>query len=123
MEEEYNLDDLFKFQDWASQQSTQLPHTAPGCGIGASPFPESIAASATPNETPRALSQQHCSYQAKLTFVQEAEWDPDQTYDSKPLSCLRYSIEWKVTLNGKAISKDIEPDVVLAPSYYWQLIL
>jgi hypothetical protein len=40
-----------------------------------------------------------------------------------PPSYLRYSIEWKVTLKGKAVSKDTEPDVVLAPGCYWRLVL
>jgi hypothetical protein len=55
--------------------------------------------------------------------MQEAEWDPDQIYDEDPPCHLHYSIEWKVTLKGKAVSKDTEPDVVLAPGRYWQLIL
>jgi hypothetical protein len=116
MDAEYNLDDLFNFQEWASQRSSQLPGTVTGSGIDASPLPESVAPSTTPNETPRASSQRHCPEQAKLTFIQEAEWDPEQTYDGDPLSYLRYSIEWKVTLKGKAVSKDTEPDVVLAPA-------
>jgi hypothetical protein len=77
MRTNYNLEDLLKFQEWASQRSTQLPDTAPGSGIGVSPLLESVAPSATPNETPRALSQRHYPHQATLTFIQEAECDPD----------------------------------------------
>jgi hypothetical protein len=33
------------------------------------------------------------------------------------------SIEWNVTLNGKSITKDMEHDIVIAPSSYWRLIL
>jgi hypothetical protein len=55
--------------------------------------------------------------------LEEEEWDPDETYDSDHPHCPRYSIEWKVTLNGKAISKDTEPEVLLAPGCYWRLVL
>lgn len=55
--------------------------------------------------------------------MQEAEWDAERTYDEDPPICIRYTIAWKVTLNGKAVSKDIEPDVVLAPGCFWRLIL
>jgi len=68
MDAEYNLDDLFNFQEWASQRSSQLPGTVTGSGIDASPLPESVAPSTTPNETPRASSQRHCPEQAKLTL-------------------------------------------------------
>jgi hypothetical protein len=118
MDAENNLDDLFNFQEWASQR-----FSVTSSGIDASPLPESVAPSTTPNETLRASSQRHCPQQAKLTFMQEAEWDPEQTYDGEPPSYLRYSIEWKVTLKGKAVSKDTEPDVVLAPGCYWRLVL
>jgi hypothetical protein len=47
--------------------------------------------------------------------LEEEEWDPHETYDNDHPHCLRYSIERKVTLNGKAISKDKEPEVLPAP--------
>ena len=56
-------------------------------------------------------------------FMQPAECDPDQTYNGDHLSNLRYSSEEKVMLTGKAISKDTEPDAVVAPGCYWQLVL
>lgn len=123
MDAEYDLDNLFQFQEWASQRSTQFSENATSVGRAASPLPESIAPGVTPNDTPRALSQCHNPSQSRLTFLQEAEWDPDQAYDSDFPNCLRYSIEWKVTLNGKAISKDTEPEVLLAPGCYWRIVL
>jgi hypothetical protein len=43
--------------------------------------------------------------------------------DEDVLSCIHYSIKWKVTLNNKLISKDIELNLVLAPSFYWPLFI
>jgi hypothetical protein len=60
---------------------------------------------------------------SRRKFLQETELDPHETYDSDLPDYLRYSIEWKVTLNGKATSKDTEPEVLLAPSCYWRLVL
>ena len=54
----------------------------------------------------------------KLRFLQEAEWDLEKVYDEYPLTYLYYSIEWKVKVNDKIISKDIKPDLVLALACY-----
>jgi hypothetical protein len=45
-----------------------------------------------PNDTPRALGWRH-SHQAKLTFMQRADWDPDKAYDEDTPTCLYCSIE------------------------------
>jgi hypothetical protein len=64
-------------------------------------------------------SQQTAYLQSnKLQLLYRDEWDEDNTYDEDPLSCIHYSIEWKVTLNGKLISKDTEQNLVLAPTFY-----
>ncbi|PVH67588.1 hypothetical protein DL98DRAFT_443240, partial [Cadophora sp. DSE1049] len=37
---------------------------------------------------------------------------------------MRYTIEWKLTVNNRAIvPKDTEQDIVLAPGAYWQKFL
>ena len=71
------------------------------------------------------LSKDVCSQQTahlqldKLQLLHIDEWDNENTYDEDPPSCIHYSIEWKVTLNGKLISKDTEQNLVLAPTFYW----
>src|ERR1700759_3607602 len=41
----------------------------------------------------------------------------------KVLTCLSHSVEWKVTLNNKWISKDTKPDLVAAPGCYQPRVL
>lgn len=51
-------------------------------------------------------------------FLPLAEWDEYNSYDEDTPSRIRYTIEWKVAVGNKAISKDTEQDVVLAPAVY-----
>ena len=50
---------------------------------------------------------------------------PDPSHDLFAFdSYIHYSIEWKVTVNNKAIMpNDTEQDVILAPTAYWQHFL
>ncbi|KAL1598076.1 hypothetical protein SLS59_007086 [Nothophoma quercina] len=58
-----------------------------------------------------------------LGFLPLAEWDEYNSYDEVVPSRLRYTIEWKVAVNNKVISKDTEQDIVLAPAVYWRMYL
>jgi hypothetical protein len=119
MEGDYNLQDIFSF--WDSQGSSPLRGTVTSSTGNALSLPSSVVSSAALNDTPRALSQH--SHPRKLTFIQEADWDPEKTYSQDPPTHLHYSIEWRVTQNGRAFLRGTEPDVVLAPSCYWQRYL
>jgi hypothetical protein len=49
----------------------------------------------------------------ELALLQLSEWDQTKTYNDDPPTCLRVTIGWKVTLNGKPFAQDTEQDVVL----------
>jgi hypothetical protein len=76
----------------------------------------------------RVLSAESPPYEtqlqpAKLRFLELNEWDEHNSYDEVELTCLHYSIEWKVSINSKVISRDTEPDLVLLPVAYWHVSL
>jgi hypothetical protein len=84
---------------------------------------------ATPNEPSVATSgrigrnEPSGCRSEKLATVQLEGWDENGAYDEDPPRCLHYSIEWKVTLNGKIISKDTETNLVLSLAPYWRQFL
>ncbi|KAF3359142.1 PKHD-type hydroxylase ofd1 [Verticillium dahliae VDG1] len=63
------------------------------------------------------------SDRTSLPLLQLADWDEELPYDEQPPTCVHYSIEWKLTLNNRSISKDTEPNLVLAPGPYWTTFL
>jgi hypothetical protein len=73
----------------------------------------------TNNVEPHIPSHQLPLRPEKLRFLKLDEWDEHNAYDEELPTCLHYSIEWKVSVNKKVISKDIEQDVVLEPLAYW----
>ena len=59
----------------------------------------------------------------KLRFLQLDKWDEHNSYEEEVPTCIHYSIEWKVVVNNKAVAKDTEQDVVVAPIAYWHMVL
>ncbi|KAM5528948.1 hypothetical protein FOXYSP1_16792 [Fusarium oxysporum f. sp. phaseoli] len=63
---------------------------------------------------------------SRLPLLQLDNWDPDDTYDESPPTCVHYSIEWKLQLRKGRLSKltnDTEQDRVLAPGAFWETTL
>jgi hypothetical protein len=54
-----------------------------------------------------------------LLFVPYIDWFLDQSYNKLPPSCIHYIIEWKLTLNRRLIAKQIEDDLIIIPSDFW----
>jgi len=67
-------------------------------------------------------SQPHHS-PGTLLLLQLADWNEDNAYNKHPLTCIYYSIKWKLIVKKKLIVKEIEPDLVLAPSAFWTTVL
>ena len=61
-------------------------------------------------------SSQRQTQTNELKFCQLPNWDSERTYNE---SYIHYSIEWKVTVNNRAIMpKDTGQDIVLAPAAF-----
>ena len=58
----------------------------------------------------------HC--QGTLPLLQLADWSKDNAYDEHPLTCIHYSIEWKLIVDRKLIVKETKPNLVLAPNAF-----
>jgi len=73
---------------------------------------------------PFEFSSQQNTQADKLELCQYAKWSPDKTYDEDPPIYIHYSIEWKITVNNRAITpKDTELGLVLEPAAYWEHFL
>ena len=106
------------------------PGNAPGIQTPVAPVLSFHSAATTPNGTPASSSgrpragNRHQSDRPRLALLQREKWDEDGIYDEDPPRCTYYSIEWRVNVNGKPVSKaDTEQDLVLNPAAYWQEFL
>jgi hypothetical protein len=121
MSSSYSSQDSFAFGlyeqpdqfEWTQQDGTQVDQG----GV----TPDITRANAV--ETDSSCQQQTQLQAEKLEFCPLSDWDEGNLYDEDPPSYIHYSIEWKITVNNRMVSKDTEPDVVLAPAAYLQLIL
>jgi len=85
-----------------------------------SPVPTDDTDSYEPWDPFESSSQQNTQAD-KLELCQYAKWSLDETYDEDPLIYIHYSIEWKITVNNRAITaKDTELGLVLEPAAYWE---
>lgn len=119
-----SFEDVYSPPAWDFYEPPRQVHDASAAGAQTLTPP-----AATPNErsvpTPgrAGRNDQSRSRVEKLATIPLKDWDENGFYDEDPPRCLHYSIEWKVTLNGKVISKDTETNLVLSPLPYWQQFL
>jgi hypothetical protein len=56
----------------------------------------------------------------QLGFMSVVKRDRGRSPDGQPLTCTHYQIEWRVNLNNRVAIKDMEQDLALPPSTYWE---
>lgn len=56
----------------------------------------------------------------RLHFIPSTLWNEKKTYNEQPPVYIHYLIEWKVTLNNRTVKRVTEPNLVVAPSTYWE---
>ncbi|PVH90507.1 hypothetical protein DM02DRAFT_734548 [Periconia macrospinosa] len=77
----------------------------------------------TPSNRLRPQSAGNVPEPDRLGFLELDQWDQYNSYGEAEPTVLHYSIEWKVAVHNKVITKDTEQDVVLAPNAYWHMVL
>lgn len=117
---------IFSPQAWDIQATPLEVHQPDRNRSQATPLSNPAAPDApTPTETPVVTpggtrsGKRFRPQQKRLGFIQLGEWDEGKNYNEDPPTCLRYSVEWKVNLNGKPITTDTESNVVLASAVFW----
>jgi hypothetical protein len=92
------------------------------------PETPSVSGNRTTSRVLRSHTSQGCNGVVhteadRLGFLPLTEWDEYNSYEEDTPTHLRYSIEWKIAINSRAVAKDTEQDVVLAPAVYWRMYL
>ncbi|CAG8263094.1 unnamed protein product [Penicillium salamii] len=82
---------------------------------------DSVLHPTLPPRTARNTCPKNKSESPRL--LQLSEWHDGILDDELPPDCIQYTIEWKVMVNKKVISRDTEEDVALTPSAYWPMTL
>ncbi|KAH8901578.1 hypothetical protein GQ53DRAFT_800935 [Thozetella sp. PMI_491] len=109
------------FENYEWQDNDQTDYLDPDCGqpLAASPAVDDVE----DTRTVSSPSPSQALAGGRLPLLRLAEWDERKTYDEHQPICIHYSIEWKLTVNGKVVSTDSEPILVLAPSDFWEKTL
>jgi hypothetical protein len=106
-------------EDWSdfshrqTREST-LIEPAPTPGIFSS-----AASYASGDHTPYPIQSQPPA----LPLLRWDDGNENCPYDEDLPTCIHYSIEWKVTLKSRVVSKDTEQDLVLNPMDHWKFFL
>jgi hypothetical protein len=101
--------ELYEEQDLFEPSQTQEREVGHG-GVTLDMF----VTQATENDGPSQPQAQQ--WRTELGFCQPSSWNNEKTYDEDPPTYIHYTIEWKVTVNNRMVSKDTEQNVVLAPA-------
>lgn len=57
---------------------------------------------------------------AFLPFMDLDLWIPNIPYDEDPPHYIRYTVQWKFTVNNRATAKDTRQELAISPSDFWE---